>query len=285
VKDNQKALANLLVVLQYLVILIYLENMISRHLKLSSSQVLATLGLGGAVCLMLAPLGAVSDQRRHDASILPLLAAGTLPERAGFQSLGFQERIGTSKILLYRSAAEARRKPQRREIVVKKRTDVPPVDFRAPRVEWRMLGAGERRKLDQVISRVASGEAILRSSGTTQGHPGTLNRVRQRLGWTETHQEPQLWIGNGRGLADGKVWIDPDQVEDTVNSSFVLGLVGDYHLEPPSQAQFEALAEVLDYVEMRSGRITLRVSSGSDGRELGGHFPLWQLARRSGLTR
>jgi hypothetical protein len=166
----------------------------------------------------------------------------------------------------------------RREILVRKVVSPAPLDFQVPRAGWTHLTKSVREGLD----RLAEGSEVraleIRSTGTLRGNMDGLKRRAKVLGATGEMESVgrAVVVGNGREAADGEVEVGREG--GSGKGPLVLYLVGDFNQEVVSPRQWQALDEVLDYLELKWGRVRVSVrplteSTAVSRMGLGALFP------------
>jgi hypothetical protein len=252
----------------------------NRQHPLRFSQILSLALFAGAVLVMVAPFrGDGGLTRTSQASMLPILSTASLAHGASFQARDSAERVWSSEGSQFRSAAVAKRLlAPRREIVVRKVVAAVPTGWGQPRTEWKHLNKAGRTQLDAVAA-AGEREVWVQGTGTLRGDLPTLMRMTKSLGLGRSGVERvagRLVVGNGSGAADGAVTAAAGGPDDA--GPLVIYLVGDFHRQPATGAQWEALDEVLDYLEMKWGRVRVSLPGAASG-DLGPLFPLdrfWQ---------
>lgn len=240
------------------------------------SQILSLALFAGAVLIMVAPFrGDSSLTRTTTAGVLPILSTASLAHGVSFQARTSVERVWTSEGSQFRSAVAAKnQRVIRREIVVRKVAVALPTGWDAPRTEWKHLSNETRRQLDEV-ARHGPREVQVRSTSTLEGNLAMLERMKSGLGWAEPGQakgELRLVVGNGKGAVDGSIEMRPEVVVG--RGPLRLYLVGDFYRQTATAAQWEALDEVLDYLELKWGRVKVSLPHAEDGAtSIGPLFP------------
>ncbi len=240
------------------------------------SQILSLALFAGAVLIMVAPFrGDSTLTRTTTAGVLPILSTASLAHGLSFQARTSVERVWTSDGSQFRSAVAAKhQRVLRREIVVRKVAVALPKGWEAPRTEWKHLSRETRRQLDEV-ARHGPREVQVRSTSTLEGNLAMLERMKSGLGWADPEQvegELRLVVGNGKGAVDGSIEMRPEVVVG--RGPLSLHLVGDFYRQTATAAQWAALDEVLDYLELKWGRVRVSLSRGEDGATtIGPLFP------------
>ncbi len=257
----------------------------------SLSQCLAAGVLAAAVLVMTAPFrGGEQATRMRTAAVLPILSTASIAHGASFQAFGSAERVRCSEESQFRSAVAAKRM-QRREIVVRKSAGPSAESFQAPRTEWRHLTRAARVELDRLATVWQGGTVEIRGTGMRRGGLAELERLSRTLLPGGLGANAVL-IGNGQGAADGAVQVKVEAATEPValhgvgraagspgatepvaprGAELPLYLAGNFHQHAPTQAQWEALDEVLDYLEMKTGRLAVRVQGAADAGEDAAH--------------
>jgi hypothetical protein len=252
-------------------------------MPLRFSQALAWLCLGLAALVLTAPFRGGDTGALRPASAMPLMALGTLAERGSFHRLHEEERLTSSSGSLFRLGPLLGGWMEgRREILVRKPAAGLPAGLDAPRTGWERLDKSTRAMLDAACGPAVDFGLLLRASTTLRGDAAELTRVRQRLGAGPAGAAVELVIGNGRGLGDGVVQVIEPPPGAIPAGPVLVTLVGDFHQRPATQAQWEALDEVMDFLTIKWGGPRLRLA---DSREEGGgpgpYFPGDQLLREA----
>jgi len=230
------------------------------------SQVLALFVLAAAVLTMTAPFrGGGGMVKMQSASVVPLLTTTSLAHGASFQARSLAPRVGFSREPLFRSAPEVKQLV-RREIVVRKVVSVGPLDFHAQRTGWKHLTKEVRAGLDRLALAAGVRALELRSTGTLRGDMADLARRVKVLGGGDKKWEQlgaAILVGNGRGAADGNVQVG--KCEGSVEGPLALYLVGDFNQMGVTRLQWEALDEVIDYLEIKWGAVRVSVRPHVEG--------------------
>ncbi len=233
-----------------------------RRISWGFSQFLAALVVAAAVLLMMAPFrGGSTLTQMRTASVLPVLSTASIAHGASFQAFHSAERVRVSEAPLFRSAISAK-SLQRREIIVRKSAGPLPEQFQAPRTQWRHLDPATRARLDRLAADWQGDTVELRATGLRRGGLAELERLSRAL-LASGLGSGALVIGNGAGSRDGAVQVRagaPASVE-----SLTLYLAGDFYWQAPTSAQWEALDEVLDYLELKGGKLKLTVPGAGEG--------------------
>lgn len=248
------------------------------------SQFLAAGVFALAVLVMLAPFrGGDRLTRMRTAAALPILSTASIAHGASFQAFHSAERVGVSDRSQFRSAVTAKRL-QRREIVVRKSAGPSAEQFQAPRTEWRSLDRAARAALDRLADGWQGDTVILRGSGLRGGGLAELERLSRALRPGGRIGRAVL-IGNGVGVADGGVQVRVERAAGSPGAAepvALLGepldlyLAGDFHRQAPTSAQWQALDEVLDYLELKRGRLRVTVAGADEeGSSRAGPGPLF----------
>lgn len=243
----------------------------NRQQPLRLSQILSLVLFALAVLIMVAPFR--SDQsltRMKGASMLPILSTASLAHGVSFQARGSVDRVWTSEGSQFRSPIGAKNQAvSRREIVVRKVVTAMPEGWGEPRVEWRHLSKSARLMLDEFAA-MGEREVQVRTTGTLGGDLAAVSRMRLSLGLGEA-AVGQVVLGNGVGSKNGS--ISGSQLATSGSGPLVVYLVGDFYRQPASSAQWEALDEVLDYLELKWGRVIVTLPEATAGN-LGPLFPV-----------
>ena len=143
-------------------------------------------------------------------------------------------------------------------------------DFSAPRVAWSHLDPPARAAIDAGLAKRALPDLIiLHSTGSPAVSASALadnhTRVRGLAGGLAYH----FVIGNGRGIPDGHLITGPrwsggqpsQALADPAGeaNALTIALTGDFNRTPPTPAQLDALDELLDYLEAKTGPVKIRL--------------------------
>ncbi len=234
-----------------------------RRRSWSYSQFLAAGALAATLLVMMAPFrGSSGMLRLRTAGVLPLLSTASIAHGGSFQAFHSTERLCGADASQFRSATTARGM-QRRSILVRK-SAAPSADlFHQPRTHWRHLDHGARAALDQLTADWQGRALVIRGSGLNSGDFAELDRLNRVL--TPGVQPGRaVLIGNGQGIGDGALRV---RSEGGKKEPLRLYLAGDFHQQAASPAQWEALAEVLDYLELKRGRLIIEVVGAAGAAE------------------
>ena len=232
-----------------------------------------------------------TGQSGSAASIIPLLSASAIADTPAFHRLKTSpSSIALAEVQFRAPRAEAAPTAQR-VLTVTKRTSPLRVDFRAPRQQWQHLSASTRSDIDQGLARSRRWErVVLHGTGSTTSAPRLLQRYHSNVQGVPEGMAWHFVIGNGKGAADGSIlatdgWqraIPAASGRDpgTRYTSISVCLAGDFHEQPPTDAQLQALSELMDYFGIKLGHLPLSAHEGARGdlaRCLGDKFPLQQI--------
>ncbi len=238
-----------------------------RRTSWGFSQFLAAGVVVSAVLIMLAPFRGGDDlTRMRSAAVLPILSTAAIAHGDSFQAFHSSDRVCVSDSSQFRSAATAKRL-QRREIVVRKSAGPPADQFQAPRTGWHHLDRPARAALDRLVAGWRGNAVVLRGSGLRSGGLNELERLSRTLRPGARIGRAVL-LGNGSGLGDGRVVVreeDGAAAEEPLS----LYLSGDFHQQAPTLAQWQALDEVLDYLELKRGRLQVLVDGEGESPRAG----------------
>ena len=250
-------------------------------------------GLPGVViCVIIMRLAAAAPDQgngAHTASIVPLLSTSGLADTAAFHRLKFDRDPAADKAPRFRMpdatlASDAGRS------VLKEPSDGPvtTVDFNAPRTSWRHLGPAARAAVDASLAKHKDWQRIvLHGSSISHGNARLLARYQASVRGMTQGLASHFVIGNGKGAADGLVepgerWVKALPAGDISDpglssTSISVCLVGDFDSQPPSASQLEALDELLDYLAIKLGHLSLTTHGALTGGQsscLGSKFPV-----------
>lgn len=247
----------------------------NRTQPLRLSQILSVTLFALAVVIMVAPFRSDNTlTRMKGASMLPILSTASLAHGVSFQARGSVERVWTSEGSQFRSPLVAKNQlVPRREIVVRKVAGAVPEGWGEPRTMWKHLSKQGRQLLDGVAA-LGGREVQVRDTGTLAGDVVAVERMRVALGLSKRGDggaAVNLVLGNGQGATDGS--INGNLVSAGEGGAVVVYMVADFHRQPATSAQWEALDEVLDYLEMKWGRVKVSLP-GTEGGGLGPLFPV-----------
>ncbi len=249
---------------------------------------LAVGGLPGVlICLVIMRLASIAPdqgQGAHAASIVPLLSASGLADTAAFHRMKFDLDPAAGKAPQFRLPDAA---PVSQEVAHATVSAVPVVDFNAPRTEWRHLNASARAAIDASLAKRRDWQrVVLHGSSISHGNARLLARYQATVRGQADGLASHFVIGSGKGKSDGLVepgerWLKALPAGDIADpllseTSISVCLVGDFNSQPPSKAQLEALDELMDYLAIKLGRLTLTTHSALIGGQsscLGAKFP------------
>jgi hypothetical protein len=146
-------------------------------------------------------------------------------------------------------------------------------DFQAPRLRWHHLDADQRAALDTLVTGLEKGCALM-----LHGSPAPNARELGRL--------HRLVRGQAAGLPYQVIIGDALETRVPANKDGVLHvcLLGDFDSAAPSERQLAMLDEVIDYLSMKLGPLSLRLHQ-ADGTHgcLGRAFPARELTEALSL--
>ncbi|MBV9488909.1 MAG: N-acetylmuramoyl-L-alanine amidase [Verrucomicrobia bacterium] len=163
---------------------------------------------------------------------------------------------------------------------------------------WRYLTPAVRRSIDE--ARVARGRwkyVVVHNSGTRQGSARIFDYYHRHVRRMPNGLAYHFVIGNGSSSGNGQIEVGARWVRQLpgghVHSDYLnyigigICLVGDFNRDLPTQAQYEALEELIRYLRERVGKVDGRYSIVLGHREInprptdcpGNRFPLYWLHR------
>jgi len=220
------------------------------------------------------------------ASIVPLLSASTLVDTAAFHRIPGVDAEMVGKVQYRAPSADRRSGSAKRVLSVTKRTSPLPVNFKAPRTEWNHLDAAARQAVDLGLAAQSRWKrVVLHGSGSSNGSVHLIERYQTRIRGLGDGQGYDFVIGNGSGAKDGSVraassWSSRKAGDDDL--AINVCLVGDFQSAIPTHAQLEALDELIDYLSVKLGSLTVTTHDalkGEPSRCLGARFPTEQVLK------
>ncbi len=242
----------------------------------------AQLAVGGVpglvICLIIMRLAGAAPEKggsTHIASIIPLLSASGLADTPAFHRLKPESDLTANRAPCFRVPGMDGGPVQ---VSAAGPASMPAVahDFHAPRTSWKHLDAATRAAVDATLARKKDWHRVVLhgSGGLAQGGARLLGRYQSAV-----HSQGlacHFVIGSGKGVADGRVeagerWakgLPAGDIADTgmAGSSISVSVVGDFNASPPSQAQLEALDELMDYLALKLGRLELTTHARLGGK-------------------
>ena len=222
------------------------------------------------------------------ASIIPLLSTQGMADTPAFHRVKAVTSGAAMSVVQFRAPREAPPATAQRVLTVTKRTSPWRGNFQVPRQEWRHLTAGTRSDIDQGLRASKQWErVVLHGTGSSQGTSRLLERYHSDVQGVPEGMAWHFIIGNGRGSKDGGIeasegWrrgVPAASGRDpgTRYTSISVCLAGDFQTRGPTDAQLEALKELLDYLGIKLGDLPLDGHEDSRGRMascLGDKFPM-----------
>ena len=251
-------------------------------------------GLLVVVAILHLAESSASQHRKHGvstASIVPLLSASALADHPTFHRLAAARTVALPEAQFRLPDASATTRGTKRVLHVTKRSSPLPVNFKAPPQNWTLLDASTRQQIDAGQPAVRGWQSVvLHGSGSIRGNAGLFDRYQSMVKGKTEGAGYHFVIGNGQGAADGRIevtdrWrnaLQNQEHEHDANHGHGISIcmVGDFQQQQPTQAQLEALDELLDYLGMKLGVIPVTAhcsESGETSRCLGPKFPLDQI--------
>lgn len=225
------------------------------------------------------------------ASIIPLLSASGMADTPAFHRVNTLLPAATMPGVQFRQPRDVAPATASRVLTVTKRTTPLQVNFKAPRQQWTHLTASIRQDIDDGLSANRQWQrVVLHGSGSSDGSPRLLQRYHADVQGVPEGMAWHFIIGNGHGLGDGSIeategWkrgIPAASGRDpgTRYTSISVCMAGDFQSHGPSQAQLEALNELMDYLGIKLGDIRLGGHEDAGGRLascLGTKFPITEI--------
>lgn len=247
------------------------------------------------------------EKRQHGvsaASMIPLLSASALADHPTFHRLAPTRSVALREAQFRIPDAEAPVLTARRVLTVTKRSSPLPVNFKAPRQIWTKLDGDTRQQIDAGRPAAQNWQKVmLHGSGSARGSARLLDRYQTVVKGKADGAGYHFVIGNGQGSHDGRIevtdrWLKAGTAGAHAgnDSQISVCLVGDFQRQPPSQAQLEALDELLDYLGLKLGVIpvsahcSLPGEAGAEAADkdsshcLGPKFPAEQILKAAGTA-
>ena len=166
---------------------------------------------------------------------------------------------------------------------------VPP--FRGERKEWVHLLARDREVIDKTMGGLGgTWLVIIHSTGSAGASVPALDDYHRRVKGDPLGLPYHFLIGNGRGVADGRIHFSADRLAALGSATGTgrgdgsvrldIGLVGDANRTAPTAAQLAALGEILDYLKAKGGRLRVRLHNEAEPSPSGcpgSQFPVKEL--------
>jgi hypothetical protein len=141
-----------------------------------------------------------------------------------------------------------------------------PRRVRPPDRRWRYLTDSVRRAIDQApVRRGRWKYIIIHNSATRQGNAKIFDDYHRRVRKMSNGLAYHFVIGNGSSSGNGEIeigsrWtrqINGGHVASDYLNNIAIGicLVGDFDRDLPTQAQLDALRELITYLRARTGRV------------------------------
>lgn len=225
------------------------------------------------------------------ASIIPLLSTSGMADTRAFHRVNTAPHAAIMPSVQFRQPRNAAPTLASRVLTVTKRTSPLRVNFKAPRQEWKHLTAAARSDIDQGLAASKQWQrVVLHGTGTSRGNARLLQRYHHDVQGVPEGMAWHFIIGNGHGAGDGSVeategWkrgIPAASGRDpgTRYTSISVCLAGDFQAQGPTEAQLEALKELMDYLGIKLGDIRLDGHEDAHGGMatcLGEKFPLHEI--------
>lgn len=170
-----------------------------------------------------------------------------------------------------------------------------------PFKRWRYLTPAIRKAIDSAkVKRGRWKYIIIHNSGTRQGNARIFDNYHRRVRKMQNGLAYHFVIGNGNSSGDGQIeigdrWtrqINGGHVASNYLNDIALGIcfVGDLNRDKPTQAQMEAMDELVTYLRQRVGKVKGRSAIVKGHKEInpkptdcpGARFPLSFLRKRYG---
>lgn len=225
------------------------------------------------------------------ASIIPLLSTSGMADTPAFHRVTSAAPGQVLTGVQFRAPREDAPVSAQRVLTVTKRTTPLRVNFKAPRQEWKHLRATTRSDIDQGLNASKQWQrVVLHGTGSNQGTSRLLQRYHTDVQGVPEGMAWHFIIGNGHGTHDGSIeatdgWkrgIPAASGRDpgTRYTSISVCLAGDFQAYGPTEAQLEALNELMDYLGIKLGDIHLgghEDARGGMASCLGAKFPLEEI--------
>ncbi|MDB6075123.1 MAG: N-acetylmuramoyl-L-alanine amidase [Verrucomicrobiaceae bacterium] len=209
------------------------------------------------------------------ASIIPLLSASGLTDSSAFHRLKFEPSAAATHTPQFR-VPDINKVPMKNAVVSP--TAAAAVNFSAPRTAWKHLSPAVRAQVDASLAQHRDWQRIvLHGSGSSHGNAKLMDRYDVSVRGMEQGSNYHFIIGNGAGAQDGLIetsrrWAQAGDASSCVS----VCLVGDFNEQAPSNAQMEAVDELMDYLSIKLGQMELSPHSAAKGSVsscLGTKFP------------
>lgn len=225
------------------------------------------------------------------ASIIPLLSTQGMADTPAFHRVKAVTSGAAMTGVQFRAPREEAPVTAQRVLTVTKRSTPLRINFKAPRQEWRHLTSGTRSDIDQGLRASKQWErVVLHGTGSSQGSTRLLQRYHSDVQGVPEGAAWHFIIGNGHGSKDGGIeasegWrrgVPAASGRDpgTRYTSISVCLAGEFQTHGPTEAQLEALNELLDYLGIKLGNLHLNGHEDARGRLagcLGAKFPLEEI--------
>ena len=244
--------------------------------------------IGSAVRSMVTPRKALADHKQATfANAIPLLASGRIENSGSFHRVGFAMPVSASEGAQFRDPEVIGSGAGKKILTITKRLKPLSVEFSSPRQSWRHLTEKSREKIDSGLRQGSKGtRLVFHGSASKEGGAAQLDRLHRQAKGLRGGLAYHFVIGNGTQSADGAVevgrrWL-AGKSEGGVTSaeegttSISVCFIGDFHSAGPSNAQLEALDELVDYLTVKIGPLTVLSHRELEGGEvscLGPFFP------------
>ena len=206
------------------------------------------------------------------ASIIPIFSASAVAESPSFHRLEADKNIAASEEVQFRRSTHLQ---QALPILTAAAVAEPPLeyDFTTPRSGWKQMQKNDRTALDELLA--GSGtegiDVVIHGGRHLDASPRRLGRYLNEV------------RGAAVGACDIVISDGGIEVLSTASAEGPLDIMmaGDFHHNPPSNTQLEALDELLDYLSIKADRVRLlqHLPDANVVTEscLGRHFPIRQI--------
>lgn len=237
---------------------------------------------------MVAPRKALADPKQATmAAAVPLFASGRIENSGSFHRVGFAMPVAASEGAQFRDPEVIGSGAGKRVLTITKRLKPLPIEFSSPRQAWRHLTEKSRRDIDKGLGQGSKGtRLVFHGSASKEGGAAQLDRLHRQAKGLRGGLAYHFVIGNGTQTGDGAVevgtrWLAGKSEggltsEDAAGASISVCFIGDFHSAGPSNAQLEALDELVDYLTVKVGPLTVLSHRELEGGEvscLGPFFP------------
>jgi hypothetical protein len=175
-------------------------------------------------------------------------------------SLGEPRKVSLNATTVNRSAAAPP------EITVAKSGGGFSYDRKAPKKSWSFLTKSVRSQIDSArLSQRRWKVIVIHSSATAEGSAKAFDYYHRVVKGMEHGLAYHFVIGNGHGTSNGRIEVGPrwrlqqagGHLRDDDQNEIAIGicLVGDYQNNKPTNSQIEALDELIDYLQAKTGKI------------------------------